>query len=86
MNHPDHRSRLRGLLLHAGLAAALLPSAGAAPTAAPGFATTPLLTHSTSDAIISYDWAAATGLYYLTAATFPDNGQSLWKDTGGTPP
>ncbi|HEV7404888.1 MAG TPA: PEP-CTERM sorting domain-containing protein [Chthoniobacteraceae bacterium] len=85
MNHPHHRSRLRGALLCAGLAAALLHRAGAAPVTSPGFTATPLVTHNTSDAIISYDWAAATGLYYLTTATYPDNGQSLWKATGGTP-
>jgi hypothetical protein len=94
MNHPHHRSRLPGrfdkltacrLLLHAGLAAALLQSARAQPNPAPGFTATPLYTHSTSDAIVSYDWAAATGLYYMTSASYPEIGASLWKATGGAP-
>ncbi len=85
MNHPHHRSRLRGLLLHAGLAAALLQCAGATPVTSPGYTATPLLTHSTSDTIISYDWAAATGLYYMTTPSNFDPGLDLWKATGSAP-
>lgn len=81
MNHPSHRSRLRGLC--AAAAAALLQSAGAQPVAEPGFAITPAYTHTTGDALISYDWASATGLYYMTSAGFPDT--QVWKTTGGAP-
>jgi hypothetical protein len=85
MNHPSHRARWRGILLHASLAAALLHSADAQPNTAPGFSATPLYTHSTSDTIVSYDWAAATGLYYMTSAADFGTGVGLWKATGSAP-
>ena len=52
----------------------------AAPSAAPGYATSLFYTHANADRIVSYDWAGASDVYYQTStASFDYGGFFRWS-------
>lgn len=70
-------------IVAASVGVVLSQIACADPIVSPGFGLEVYYSHTTNDAIISFDRDSSSNLYYMTAAGFPDT--SVWKYSGGAP-